>query len=210
MKTEIYGINGSKQTETCDLANSVFGIKEINNHLIYQAIRCELANKRQGTACTKERSDVRGGGKKPWRQKGTGRARVGSRRNPIFKGGGTVFGPQPRDYSYSLPKKQKRNSIKNILSLKAQNNLIKVVEDFKVESGKTKDADKILKSLTEAKRVVLIYKEDDPMLKRAFRNIPTIKTLSYKRLAAHDLFYAKEILILKSAADELKKFFGKK
>jgi len=209
MQKEIIAIDGKVKQEKVELASEVFGIEEINKHLIYEAIKCELANKRQGTACTKNRKVVRGGGRKPWRQKGTGRARSGTRRSPIWKGGGVVFGPMPRDYSYSLPKKQKRNSIKNILSLKCQQNVVKVVDDFKVDSGKTKDAFKIIKALASTDRVVLIYKEDDKMFKQAMRNIPIVRTLSYKRLAAHDLFYAKEVIIMKSAALELKDFFNK-
>lgn len=210
MNVEIYGKDGKKKTDKVSLADNVFGIKEINNQLIYDAIRNELANKRQGTAKTKDKSEVSGSNKKPWRQKGTGRARAGSRKSPVWKGGSVVFGPRPRDYSYKLPRKQKRMSIVNILSLKAQQGLLKVVEDFKVESGKTKDAFKIINSLTDGVRVVLVYKDDDAMFKRAFRNIPWVRTLSYKRLAAHDLFYAKQVVVLKSAAEELNNFYKKK
>ena len=208
MTQEIYTKDGAKSSEKITLAKDVFGIKEVKKQLIFDAIRCELANKRQGTASTKEKSAVHGTGKKPWRQKGTGRARAGSRTSTVFKGGAVVFGPLPRDYSYKLPKKQKRNSLKNILSYKAQGGVLKVVEDFTLESGKTKDAFQIMKALTAGVRVVLVYKEDNPVFKRAFRNIPWVKTLSYKRLAAHDLFYAREIVILKSAAEEIGKFFN--
>ncbi len=210
MNIEVFGTNGKKTADKVDISESVFGLKEINNQLIYDAIRCELANKRQGTAHTKDKSEVVGTNKKPWRQKGTGRARAGSRKSPVFKGGSVVFGPKPRDYSYKLPKKMKRNSYMNILSLKNGQGRVKIVEDFKVESGKTKDAYKILKAITQEPRVVLIYGEDDVMFKRAFRNIPEVRTLSYKRLAAHDLFYAKEIIIMKSAAQAMKDFFATK
>lgn len=210
MDKEILGTNGKATADKVKLSKDVFGLKEINNQVIYDAIRCELANKRQGTAHAKDKSEVSGTNKKPWRQKGTGRARAGSRKSPVFRGGSVVFGPKPRDYSYKLPKKMKRTCYKNILSLKAGQDRIKIVQDFKVESGKTKDAYKILKAITDQPRVVLIYNEDDVMLKRAFRNIPEVKTLSYKRLSAHDLFYAKEIIIMKSAAEEMKNFFSTK
>jgi large subunit ribosomal protein L4 len=208
MNTEIYSIDGKKKTKSLEIAETVFGITEVNQQLIYDAINCELANKRQGTASTKAKGEVAGTGKKPWRQKGTGRARAGYRRSPVWRGGGIVFGPKPRDYSYSLPKKQKRASLRNILSLKFKQAKVKIVEDFKVDSGKTKDAFKILKVLTEAPRTVLIYNEDDLLFKREFRNIPFVRTISYKRLSAHELFYAKEILILESAAKELENFFN--
>jgi large subunit ribosomal protein L4 len=211
MNMEVFDKNGKKTTQSVELADNVFGIKEINQQLIYDAIRNELANKRQGTAFTKDKSDVIGSNKKPWRQKGTGRARAGSRKSPIFKGGSVVFGPKPRDYSYKLPKKMKRSCYKNILSLKVQQERVKIVEDFKVESGKTKDGYKIMTALSaEQNRVVLIYKDEDVMFKRAMRNIPWVKALSYKRLSSHDLFYAKEILIMKSAAEEIKDFFETK
>jgi len=207
MNKEIYTIDGKKKSDSLDLAEKVFGITEINRHLIYEAINCELANKRQGTASTKQKGEVSGSGKKPWRQKGTGRARAGYKRSPVWRGGSIVFGPQPRDYTQKMPKKQKRISIRNILSLQMKQGRIRVVEDFKVDSGKTKDAYNILKSLTQKQRVLVIYKEDDQNFKRAFRNIPWVKTMSYQRLTAHDVFYAREILVLKSAAEELNNFF---
>ncbi len=207
MNTEIYTIDGKKKSGSVELADAIFGIKEINKHLIYEAINCELANKRQGTASTKEKGVVSGSGKKPWRQKGTGRARAGYKRSPVWRGGGIAFGPHPREYTKNMPKKQKRLSFKNIFSMQLQQGKIKIVEDFKIESGRTKDAFNILKSLTQKQRVLVIYKEDDTLFKRAFRNIPWVTTMSYKRLTAHDVYYAREILIMQGAAEELNKFF---
>lgn len=208
MNIEIYSIDGKKKSNPLELAEKVFGIQEINKQLIYDSINNELANKRQGTASTKCKGEVSGTGKKPWRQKGTGRARAGYRRSPVWRGGGIVFGPKPRDYTYYLPKKQKRSAIKNILTLKLQQGNIKIIEDFKVESGKTKDASKIIKTITSSPRVLVIYRDDDSLFKRAFRNIANVNIFSYKRLSAHELFYAREIIILESAAKELENFFN--
>jgi large subunit ribosomal protein L4 len=184
------------------LNDDVFG-REVSEGAIYHAIRNELANMRVGTAVTKTRGEVGFSGRKPWRQKGTGRARAGSRRSPVWVGGGTVFGPQMRDYSYRLPRKMKRVAINSILSQKvAQDDLI-VVEDFTVESGKTKDMAALIRSITDARRVVLITREDDPMLKRAARNIPWLQYLNWNRLRAHDLFYAQKVLVMESAAASL-------
>jgi large subunit ribosomal protein L4 len=176
---------------------------------IYHAIRNELANLRVGTACTKTRSEVNGSTRKPWRQKGTGRARAGRRKSPVWVGGGIIFGPRPRDYSYKLPKKVKRLAMVSILSLKNKEDKLKIVQDFTVESGKTKDLLSILNGLVSPEKTVIVLKDDDPMIKRAGSNIPWVSFLSYNRLRAHDLFYGKNILMLESAASQLNEFYGK-
>lgn len=165
---------------------------------------------RQGTAATKVRSQVKFSGRKPWRQKGTGRARAGSRRSPIWVGGGTIFGPQPRDYSYVLPRKLKRLAYKSILSQKVQQEDIVVVEDFALESGKTKDMVAILSKLIPAERAVLVVAGNDELVKRAGRNIPWLTTLNYQRLRAHDLFYGKKVVMTESAALGLNDFYAAK
>ena len=192
-----------KEVRKLTLSDAVFN-REVSEGSIYSAIRNELANLRVGTAKTKGRSEVRGTRKKPWRQKGTGRARAGSRQSPIWVGGGIVFGPQPRDYSYKLPRKVKRAAIMSILSQKAQNGDLMVVEDFTVESGKTKDFVAVMKSLGAAEqKCVLVLKGDDPMLKRAARNVPWVRYLAHNRLRAHDLYYAKQLVVMESAAKSL-------
>jgi large subunit ribosomal protein L4 len=125
-------------------------------------------------------------------------------------GGGVVFGPRPRDFSYSMPKKAKRLAIKSILSLKAQSDTLKIIEDFSVESCKTKDIIKILRSLGDDQRTVVILKDDDPKVKQAGRNIPWLSFLSYNRLRAHDLFYGRRVLMLETAARNLNEFYGAK
>ena len=207
MKAKVFSIKG-EEIKDITLSDEVFG-KEVSEGSIYYAIRNELANRRVGTACTKGRSEVRGSGAKPWSQKGTGHARSGSKKSPVWVGGGTVFGPKPRDYSYTMPKKMKRAAMKSILSLKAQNESLVVVEDFTIESGKTKDFVSILKSLSVDGRAVIILKDDDQMVRRAGRNIPGLSILSYNRLNAHDLFYGKKIVVLETAAGNLNDFYGK-
>ncbi len=190
-----------------ELSDDVFN-REVSEGSIYHAIRNEAANRRVGTASTKDRGEVQGSGKKPWKQKGTGRARAGHKRSPVWVGGGKVFGPKPRDYSYVLPRKVKRLAIKSILSLKAKSDALKVVTDFTMESGKTKDLAKALLTLAANERTVLILKDDDVMLRRAGRNIPWLNLLSFNRLEAHDLFYARRLLLLETAALKLNEFYG--
>jgi large subunit ribosomal protein L4 len=207
MDKKVYSIEG-KELRDITLEDSVFA-REVSEGSIYHAINNELANRRVGTACTKGRSEVRGSGAKPWRQKGTGRARSGHKRSPIWVGGGVVFGPKPRDYSYTLPKKIKRLAMKSILSLKAASETFKVVEDFTIESGRTKELRTILVKLATEERTVVILKDDDQMIRRAGSNLPNVRFLSYNRLRAHDLFYGKNILVLEGAAVKLNEFYGK-
>lgn len=207
MDKKVYSIEG-KELRDITLEDSVFA-REVSEGSIYHAINNELANKRVGTASTKSRSEVRGSGAKPWRQKGTGRARSGDKKSPVWVGGGVVFGPKPRDYSYTLPKKIKRLAMKSILSLKASSETFKVVEDFTIESGKTKELRTILVNLTTEERTVVILKDDDQMIRRAGRNLPNVRFLSYNRLRAHDLFYGKNILVLEGAAVKLNEFYSK-
>jgi large subunit ribosomal protein L4 len=206
MNQTVYTIDG-KEARGIELNDAVFGLP-VNEDLIWYAINNELANRRQGNACTKDRGEVHGSNAKPYKQKGTGRARRGDKKSPVLVGGGVVFGPKPRDYSYSIPKKAKRQAIKSILSLKAQSGILKIVEDFSIESGKTKDLAGLLKNFGEGVRTVLVLKDDDPMLKRAAANIPWLSYLSYNRLSAHDLFYGRRVLMLETAAKNLNEFYA--
>lgn len=206
MQKPVFSTQG-EEIKTIELADSVFA-RDVSDGAIYHAIRNELANKRVGTAKTKSRGEVRGSHSKPWRQKGTGRARAGRRRSPVWVGGGNAFGPQPRDYSYTLPRKMKRLAMKSILSMKASNDALKVVEDFTIETGKTKDLARILANLVPSKRTVVILPDDDAMIRRAGANIPWLSFLAYNRLRAHDLFYGDHVLVLESAATKLGEFYG--
>ncbi|MCL2759094.1 MAG: 50S ribosomal protein L4 [Treponema sp.] len=206
MNCKVYSKEG-KELRTIVLDDNVFGLP-VNEDLIWYAINNELANRRQGNACTKGRAEVHGSNARPFKQKGTGRARQGDKKSPITVGGGTIFGPKPRDFSYSMPKKAKRQALKTILSLKAQSDTLKIIEDFSIESGKTKDLAKLLDNFEPGLRTVLILKDDDPKIKRAAANIPWVKYLSYNRLEAHELFYGRQVIMLETAAKNLNDFYG--
>ena len=204
MEKKVYSTDG-KELRTITLDDKVFGLP-VNDDVIYYAITNELANMRVGTACTKGRAEVHGSNAKPYKQKGTGNARRGDKKSPIMVGGGTIFGPKPRDFSYSMPKKAKRLAMKSILSMQAQSDRFTVVEDFTVESGKTKDLVKILDNFVKGERTVIVLKDDDAKIKQAGRNIPSLSFLSYNRLRAHDLYYARKIVILEGAVKNLSDF----
>lgn len=206
MEKKVYSTDG-KELRTITLDDTVFGLP-VNDDVIYYAITNELANMRVGTACTKTRAEVHGSNAKPYKQKGTGNARRGDKKSPIMVGGGTIFGPKPRDYSYAIPKKEKRLALKTILSMQAQSDRFTVVEDFTIESGKTKDLVKILNNFVKDERTVLVLKDDDNKIKQAGRNIPNLSFLSYNRLRAHDLYYARKIVILEGAVKNLSDFYA--
>lgn len=206
MEKKVYSIDG-KELRTINLDDKVFNLP-VNEDVIYYAITNELANMRVGTACTKTRAEVHGSNAKPYKQKGTGNARRGDKKSPLCVGGGAIFGPKPRDYSYAIPKKEKRLAMKTILSMRAQSDILTVVEDFTVESGKTKDLVKILNNFAKDTRTVILLKDDDAKIKLAGRNIPTLSFLSFNRLRAHDLFYARKIIMLESAAKNLSEFYA--
>jgi large subunit ribosomal protein L4 len=206
MEKKVYSIDG-KELRTINLDDKVFGLP-VNEDVIYYAITNELANKRVGTACTKGRAEVHGSNAKPYKQKGTGNARRGDKKSPINVGGGTIFGPKPRDYSYSIPKKAKRLAMKSILSLQASADRLTVIEDFTVDSGKTKDLVKILNNFAKDERTVIILKDDDAKIKQAGRNIHNLSFLAYNRLRAHDLFYGRKVIVLESAAKNLSEFYA--
>ena len=208
MEKKVFSIDG-KELRTINLDDSIFGLP-VNEDVIYYAITNELANKRVGTACTKTRSEVHGSNAKPYKQKSTGNARRGDKKSPITVGGGTIFGPKPRDFSYAIPKKEKRLAMKSILSLKAQEDILTVIEDFTVESGKTKDLVKILKNFGEEQRTVIILKDDDAKIRQAGRNLHNVYFLSYNRLRAHDLFYGRKVIMLEGAAQKLSEFYAEK
>ena len=206
MVVDVYTVEGKVKGQI-ELNESIFNAK-INDVLIYELIKAANANLRQGTHDTRERSDVSGGGIKPWRQKGTGRARQGSIRAPQWKGGGVVFGPHPRDYRIELPKGIKQEAYRSLLSLKFKEGAVKVVEDFAVESGKTKDIASIAKKLN-VKKGVLITDSEDTMLKRAIRNIPWFVYNNVKRLSSRDIFYSQTVIITESAAKIINSKYAK-
>ncbi len=208
MNAQVYGIDGTPKKQIT-LADDVFDVA-VSDGSIYHALKNELANLRVGTASTKGRSEVHGSNAKPWKQKGTGRARAGEKRSPVWVGGGTIFGPKPRDYSYKLPRKVKRLAFRSLLTMKVREERLRVIEDFTIESGKTKDLVRILKVLAPEERTVIILGDNDPMIKRAGRNLPKVSFLSFDRLRANDLFYGSRLLLLETAAQKLNAFYGQK
>ena len=209
MEQKVFSING-KENGTIELNDAVFNV-EVSTGSIYHAIRNELANRRVGTACTKTRAEVNYSNTKPYKQKGTGNARRGDKKSPISVGGGTIFGPKPRDYSYSLPKKVKRLAMKSLLTLGIQEERLVVVDDFTSESGKTKDIVSIVKAFgVNKERTLIIMKDDDTMIRRAARNIPNVHVQAYDKLSAKELLYGKKILLLKGAASNLNSFYGER
>ena len=209
MNVKLYDIRG-KEKGTVELNDAVFKITP-SKSAIYYSLRAELANDRQGTASTKGRAEVRGSGVKPFRQKGTGRARAGSRQSPLWKGGGIIFGPKPRSYRVELPRKMKQLSIRSCLSLKAEEEQVKVVEDFTVESGKTKDFYAIAACLVEEqsrKRVLFIDKDRNILNRRAGRNIPWLLYYDADLLSTKDLYYASQLVLTESAVKALNEKYG--
>lgn len=184
---------------------------DVNMNVLYEAIKNELANKRQGTHSTKTRGEVSGGGKKPWRQKGTGRARAGSTRSPIWVGGGKVFTPKPRDYSYRLPKKVKRKALLSVLSMKHGKNVLKVVEDIAFDKPKTKRMVDFLSKVKapESRRIVFVVGKDEGLgdnyhnLIMSLRNIKDLKIVNASSMSIHPLFYADEVYFTKTAMNKV-------
>ena len=209
METKVFSIKG-EELRDITLSDNVFN-REVSDGSIYYAVNNELANRRVGTACTKTRGEVNYSNTKPHKQKGTGNARAGDKKSPIWVGGGTIFGPKPRDYSYTIPKKMKRLAMKSLLSLSVLENRLSVVEDFTIESGRTKELATIINNFVkDNKRTILILKDDDVMMRRAAKNIPYLRVLSYNRLSAKELLYGKKVLMLETAATNLNEFYGDK
>ena len=209
METKVFSIKG-EELRTITLNDEVFN-RAVSDGSIYHAVNNELANRRVGTACTKTRGEVRYSNSKPYKQKGTGNARAGDKKSPLWVGGGTIFGPKPRDYSYTLPKKVKRLAMKSLLSLSVKEEKLAVIEDFTIENGKTKELAGILKNfVTDNKRTILILKDDDVMMRRAAKNIPYLHVLSYNRLSAKELLYGRKVLMLEGAATNLNEFYSDK
>ncbi|OHD14108.1 MAG: 50S ribosomal protein L4 [Spirochaetes bacterium GWD1_27_9] len=193
MKIKVIDINGVEKREI-EVSDSVFNI-EPNKNAIYESVKNELANKRQGTHSTKTKAEVAGSGTKPWKQKGTGRARVGTKRNPVWTHGGVAFGPKPRDYSYTIPKKVKQLAYRSVLSDKLIEKKMFVIEGFSFTTGKTKDLLGIVNNILKGEKSAFIVTDKDALLKRAGRNVSWLKCLSYSRLNVCDLFYATNLLI---------------
>ena len=183
------------------LSEEIFGVKA-RAHLLHQAVVMQLANRRAGSAATKSKGLVRGGGKKPWRQKGTGRARAGSSRSPIWVGGGTTFGPQPRDYSYRMPRSARREALLSALSLKNPDGKLIVIDKLELDEAKTK---RMVEALTELKveSAVIVIAQPDPKVERSARNLPKVKVLRVEGLNVYDLMRYEHLILTEAALQRL-------
>jgi large subunit ribosomal protein L4 len=197
----VHNIKGENIGEI-SLRDDIFNTK-INQYLVHQVVKHYLANKRRGTASTKNRSEVRGGGVKPWKQKGTGRARAGTNRSPIWVGGGIVFGPAPRDYSFSLSKKMKVVALNSVLSDKVKNKEFIIIDKLFLEENKTKRMVEILKNLQAFKKPLIIIEKEDNGIAQAVRNIKGAKVLPVSKINTYDLINQGKIIITKDALQRI-------
>jgi large subunit ribosomal protein L4 len=200
-KVPVLNTEGAKVGEA-ELSDYYFGC-EVNQPAMHQVVRMQLALSRAGTASTRSRGELRGGGAKPWRQKGTGRARAGSNRSPIWRGGGTVFGPTPRDYGFKVNRKVRRLALRSALSARAGEDAVTVLEDFELEAPSTKTAAELLKTLGIEESMLLVLAEYDENLEKSFRNIPGAGALTLSNLNTYDILASDRIVFTKSALDGL-------
>ncbi len=189
----VYDIEKNKVAEVA-LSDAVFGA-EVNSDVLYEVVRMQLARKRQGTHDTKERSEISGGGKKPWRQKGTGRARSGSTRSPIWRGGGTVFGPTPRDYGYAVPKKVRKLALVSALSMKVKEDRLVVLKDFPMDAIKTK-AFKAVLDRFGLKKTLVVLDAGNEVLEKSSRNLPDVKMMRSEGINVYDLLKYDSLVLL--------------
>jgi len=206
LKVDLYNLDGKTVGEV-ELSEAVFG-QEVNKSVLHEVVKNYLANQRQGTQSTKTRSEVRGGGIKPWRQKGTGRARQGSIRATQWIKGGIALGPKPRDYSYSLNKKLKRVALKSALSAKAIENEIKVIEDMKVEGYKTSVIANMLKSLNVNEKALIVTCDKDDLIVKSARNIKGVTPTFVNVLNVYDILSHDQLIIAKEAVTKIEEVFA--
>ena len=201
----VYNMEG-KEVGKMDLNDAVFGV-EVNEHLVHMAVVAQLANKRQGTQKAKTRSEVSGGGRKPWRQKGTGHARQGSIRAPQWKGGGVVFAPTPRDYTIRLNKKEKRAALKSALTSRVLENKFIVVDELKLDEIKTKKFQGVLDNLKVSKALVVVGEGSDNVVLSA-RNIPTVKTAYVNTINVYDILKYNTVVATKAAVANIEEVYA--
>ena len=201
----VYNMEG-KEVGTIDLSDAVFGV-EVNEHLVHMAVVQQLANKRQGTQKAKTRSEVSGGGRKPWRQKGTGHARHGSTRAPQWTGGGVVFAPVPRDYSFKLNKKEKRAALKSALTSRVQENKLIVVDELKFDEIKTKNFKQVMDNLKVVKGLVVINENDKNVVMSA-KNLAKVNTTLTSTLNVYDIMKAGTVVLTKDAVKTIEEVYA--
>jgi len=201
----VYNMEG-KEVGKIDLNDAVFGV-EVNEHLVHLAVVQQLANNRQGTQKAKTRSEVSGGGKKPWRQKGTGHARQGSTRSPQWTGGGVVFAPVPRDYSFKLNKKEKRAALKSALTSRVQAEKLIVIDELKLDEVKTKKFQEVLNNLKVSKAMVVLAEDDKNVILSA-RNIPDVITASINTINTYDIMKYNTLILTKDAVAKIEEVYA--
>ena len=204
-KVSVYNMEG-KEVDSIELDDAIFNV-EINEHLVHMAVINQLANNRQGTQKAKTRSEVRGGGRKPWRQKGTGHARQGSIRAPQWTGGGVVFAPVPRDYSMKMNKKEKRAALKSALTSRVQENKIVVVDELKMDEIKTKKFAKVMSNLKVDKALVVLADNDKNVVASA-KNIPSVKTASTDTINVYDILKYNTLVLTKDAVKNIQEVYA--
>ena len=204
-KVAVYNMEG-KEVDTIELNDAVFGV-EVNEHLVHMAVVQQLANNRQGTQKAKTRSEVRGGGRKPWRQKGTGHARQGSIRAPQWKGVGVVFAPTPRDYSFKLNKKEKRAALKSALTSRVQENKFIVVDEMNFGEIKTKNFQNMLNNLSVSKALVVL-EDDNKNAELSARNIPDVKTARTNTINVYDIMKYNTVIVTKAAVTTIEEVYA--
>ena len=195
-----------QEVDKLELNDAVFAAA-VNEHLVHLAVVSQLANKRQGTQSAKTRSEVRGGGRKPWRQKGTGHARQGSIRAPQWTGGGVVFAPKPRDYSVKMNKKEKRAALKSVLTAKLNENKFVVIDEFKFDEIKTKNVVAMLSAVNANKALVVMGEKDDNLVLSA-RNIPTVKTALVNTINVYDILKYDTVVASKAAVEKIQEVYA--
>lgn len=205
-KVNVYNMLG-EQVEEIELSENIFGI-EINQHVVYEVVKNQLANKRQGTQSTKTRAEVRGGGRKPWKQKGTGRARQGSIRAPHFTGGGITFGPKPRDYSYKVPKKVRRLALKSVLTSKVQENEIIVIDAINFDAPRTKDMANFLNNIKADKKALIVMGEKNVNVIKSANNIPNVATALVNTINVYDILKYNSFIITKDALRKVEEVYA--
>ena len=201
----VYNMEGN-EVGTIDLNDAVFGV-EVNEHLVHMAVVAQLANKRQGTQKAKTRSEVSGGGRKPWRQKGTGHARQGSTRAPQWTGGGVVFAPTPRDYTIRLNKKEKRLALKSALTSRVLENKLIVVDELKIDEVKTKNFANVMNNL-KASKALVVLNENDANVVLSARNIPTVKTALTNTINVFDILKYNTVIVTKAAVATIEEVYA--
>ncbi|MBP7342545.1 MAG: 50S ribosomal protein L4 [Smithellaceae bacterium] len=197
---DVFDIEKKKVAEV-ELNDAVFGA-EINEATIYEVVKMQLASRRSGTSATKARGEVSGGGKKPWRQKGTGRARAGTSRSPIWRGGGIVFGPQPRDYSYRIPKKVRKNALISALSLKVKEQKMTILRDFPMEKISTKAFQKVV-ALFGMKKALFVIDQDDAVLMKSSRNMKNVKMIRSEGINVYDVLNHEHLVLLEPSVKKI-------